>query len=176
MPVENRARVGNLCLSGELALGLSHRIVGAPDAGGLRAVALGAGGDLKAPQLLLGQRGLLVGVVLLASQQTPEQARGELRQLGVRGGGDARSRARCRIFHLARERSSSRKCRSHRTAARPGRNLGSRQDRVDEGLPRPRRGSYCRRTARSGEGRWPRSVRAAKEKIEEKIETCKTKM
>src|SRR5271169_909486 len=75
MPVENRARVGNLCLSGELALGLSHRIVGAPDAGGLRAVALGAGGDLKAAQLLPGQRGLLVGVVLLAGEQAPEQAR-----------------------------------------------------------------------------------------------------
>src|SRR5271168_2904998 len=75
MPVENRARVGNLCLSGELALGLSHRIVGAPDAGCLRGVALRAGGDLKAPQLLLGQRGLLVGVVLFAGEQIPEQAR-----------------------------------------------------------------------------------------------------
>src|SRR5271165_657146 len=75
MPVANGARVGDLGLSSELALGLADRVIRAPDAGGLRCVALGAGRDLQAPELLPGQRGLLVGVVLLTGQQTPEQAR-----------------------------------------------------------------------------------------------------
>src|SRR5664279_1371563 len=75
MPVTDRARVGDLPLAGELALGLADRVVGAPDAGGLGAVARRTGGDLKTPQLLLGQRGLGVGVVLFAGEQTPEQAR-----------------------------------------------------------------------------------------------------
>src|SRR4051794_5862693 len=35
----------------------------------------GAGGDLQAAELLLGQRGLLVGVVLATGQHAPEQDR-----------------------------------------------------------------------------------------------------
>ena len=45
--------------------------------------AWGAGADLEQPELLGGQRGLLVGVVLVAGEQEPEQAR-EL----ARGGDD----------------------------------------------------------------------------------------
>ncbi len=40
MPVTNGARVGDLGLVGELALGLADRVVGAADAGGLGCVAL----------------------------------------------------------------------------------------------------------------------------------------
>src|SRR5437667_4770614 len=75
MPVAHGARVGELGLAGELALGLTDRVVGAPDTGSLRGIALGTGGYLKAPQLLLGQRGLLVGVLLFAHEQAPKQGR-----------------------------------------------------------------------------------------------------
>src|SRR4051812_49071911 len=60
---------------GELALGLAHPLAGGPDAGLLALQRGGARGDLEQPQLLGGQRWLLVGVVLAATEQTPEQAR-----------------------------------------------------------------------------------------------------
>src|SRR5271167_3739434 len=75
MPVAYRACVGDLSLTSELALGVADRVVGAPDASGLGGVALRAGGDLQAPELLSGERWLGVGVVLLAGEQAPEQAR-----------------------------------------------------------------------------------------------------
>jgi hypothetical protein len=73
--------VGDLGLAGEFALGLADRVVGVPDAGGLGRVALVTGAELEAAQLLSGQRRLGVGVVLLASEQTPEQA-GQLARRG----------------------------------------------------------------------------------------------
>jgi hypothetical protein len=61
-------------LERERAFGVAHRVVGRPDA--LAAlVARGAGGELEAAHLLVGQRGLREGVVLAAGQQAPEQAR-----------------------------------------------------------------------------------------------------
>ena len=77
VPVAHAAGVGDLGLARELALGLADGVVGVPDAGGLGRVALVAGGELEAAQLLAGQRRLLVGVVLFAREQAPEQA-GEL--------------------------------------------------------------------------------------------------
>ena len=56
--------VGGLGLAGEFALGVAHQLVGGPDPGGAPGVLRGAGGDLQAAELLAGQRGLLVGVVL----------------------------------------------------------------------------------------------------------------
>jgi hypothetical protein len=47
MPVAHGPCVGDLGLAGELALGFTDRVVGAPDAGGLCGVALRAGDDLK---------------------------------------------------------------------------------------------------------------------------------
>ena len=60
---------------GELALGLAHPLAGGPDAGLLALERRGARGDLEQPELLGGQRRLLVGVVLAAGEQTPEQDR-----------------------------------------------------------------------------------------------------
>jgi hypothetical protein len=60
---------------GELALGLAHPLARRPDAGRLAFARRGARGDLEPPQLLGGQRRLLVGVVLAAGEQTPEQDR-----------------------------------------------------------------------------------------------------
>ena len=67
--------VGGLGLRGELPLGLAHPLVGDPDAGRLALARRRAGGDLEPAQLLGGQRRLLVGVVLAAGEQAPEQAR-----------------------------------------------------------------------------------------------------
>jgi hypothetical protein len=58
-----------------LALGLADRVVSAPDPAGGLGVFRGASGDLQPPQLLLGQRGLLVRVILAAGQHAPEQNR-----------------------------------------------------------------------------------------------------
>src|SRR5271167_1253371 len=121
MPVAHGPCVGDLGLASELTLGLTYRIVGTPDAGGLRAVALGAGGDLKAAELLLGQRGLLVGVVLFAGEQTPEQAR-ELAR-----GGDDRHRVSTACADALIEGMKGtglahrRPARLHERVARPGR-------------------------------------------------------
>ena len=81
--VADGACVGELGLAGEVAFGLADRVVGGPDARCVGAAARRAGGDLQPAQLLLGQRGLGVGVVLVAREQAPEQAR-EL----ARGGDD----------------------------------------------------------------------------------------
>jgi len=83
VPVAHGARVGELGLAGKLLLGRPHRVVGGPDAASRRGQALCAGGDFQAAQLLLGERGLLEGVVLFAGEQMPEQA-GQL----ARGGDD----------------------------------------------------------------------------------------
>jgi hypothetical protein len=60
---------------GELAFGVAHPFAGGPQAGALAFPRRGAGGDFEQPELLGGQRGLLVGVVLLAGEQAPGQAR-----------------------------------------------------------------------------------------------------
>ena len=93
LPVRHCAPVGDLALAGELALGLAHGRVGRP--GARLGLALGgAGGELEAAQLLFGQRGLGIGVVLLAGEQAPEQAselarRGDDRDLVAAPGADA---------------------------------------------------------------------------------------
>jgi hypothetical protein len=56
--------VGELGLFGEFALGDAHEVIGGPDPSGTARVLGSAGGDFQPPQLLSGQRGLLVGVVL----------------------------------------------------------------------------------------------------------------
>ena len=68
--------VGDLGLLGELDArpGGSPSLVLQMPARGL-GVFRGAGGDLQPAQLLLGQRGLLVGVVLAAGEHAPEQDR-----------------------------------------------------------------------------------------------------
>src|SRR3954451_22012262 len=80
LPVGDVAPVGELGLFGERAFGLAHGVVGRPDR--RRALGLGgAGGEREAPELLLGQRRLGVGVVLAAGEHAPEQA-GELAGAG----------------------------------------------------------------------------------------------
>ena len=74
LPVVDGAFVGALGLEGELAFGLAHRVVGRPDVAAALP-ARGAGGELEAAHLLLGQRRLGEGVVLAAREQAPEQAR-----------------------------------------------------------------------------------------------------
>src|SRR3954453_6276155 len=74
LPVLDGALVGALGLEGELALGLSHSLVGRPDAAAALA-ARRAGLQFEATHLLLGQRRLGEGVVLAAGEQTPEQTR-----------------------------------------------------------------------------------------------------
>jgi hypothetical protein len=75
--------VGGLGLLGELALGLAHRLAGALDAGGRLGVLRRAGGQFELPELPVGERGLLVGVILASGEHAPEQDR----QL-ARGGND----------------------------------------------------------------------------------------
>jgi hypothetical protein len=67
--------VGHLCLHGQCTFGVQNRAVGAPDPRGRLRARRSAGGQLKLPQLLLGQRGSLVGVVLAAGEHAPEQHR-----------------------------------------------------------------------------------------------------
>ena len=66
---------------GECAFGLAHPFAGGEDAGLFALQGRGAGGELGPPEFLGGQRGLLVGVVLSAGEQAPEQ-RGELARDG----------------------------------------------------------------------------------------------
>ena len=75
LPVFDDPLVGGLGLLGELALGLADRDVAAPDPAGRLGVLRRAGGDLQPAQLALGQRRLLVGVVLTAREHAPEQDR-----------------------------------------------------------------------------------------------------
>src|SRR3954451_17169717 len=93
LPVGDVAPVGELGLFGERAFGVAHGVVGRPDRGGALGLG-GAGGELEAAQLLLGQRRLGVGVVLAAGEQAPEQARelagaGDDRDLVASAGADA---------------------------------------------------------------------------------------
>ena len=81
-PVADGALVGGLGLGGELLFGVAHLLVGDPHPGGFARPDGRAGGDLQPPELLGGQRGLLVGVVLLAGEHAPEQDR------ELAGGGD----------------------------------------------------------------------------------------
>src|SRR5215211_169578 len=75
LPVAHGALVGGLRLGGELLLGPAQLLVGDPDAGWLALADGGAGDELEPPQLLGGQRRLLVGVVLAAGEHAPEQHR-----------------------------------------------------------------------------------------------------
>ena len=74
LAVFDRAFVGALGLEGEFAFGVGQRVVGRPDVAAAL-VARGAGGELEAAHLLLGQRRLREGVVLAADQQAPAQPR-----------------------------------------------------------------------------------------------------
>jgi hypothetical protein len=81
VPVGDRSTVGGLRLGRELALCGPHPLAGREHPGVDALVSLGAGADLEQTQLLGRQRGLGVGVVLLARQQAPKQA-GELARAG----------------------------------------------------------------------------------------------
>jgi len=61
-------------LERERAFGVAHRLVSRPDAAAALKLG-GAGLQLEAAHLLVGQRGLGERVVLAAGQQTPEQTR-----------------------------------------------------------------------------------------------------
>src|SRR5215208_7166313 len=110
LPVFDRAFVGALSLQGELALGLAHRLVGRPDAAPALELG-GAGLQLEATHLLLGQRGLREGVVLAAREQAPEQAR----QLACAG--DDRDRVSATRLHALIE-AGDRAGLAHRRPAR----------------------------------------------------------
>ena len=83
-PVRDRALVGGFGLRGELFLGVAHLLAGGPGAGGLAGADGGAGFDFESAELLGGEGGLLVGVVLLAGEHAPEQD-GELASDGDDG-------------------------------------------------------------------------------------------
>ncbi len=73
--VADQPLVGGLGLRGELAFGLAHRVVAAPRPARGSGVFRGAGGQLEPAQLLLGQRWLLMGIVLAAPKHAPDQDR-----------------------------------------------------------------------------------------------------
>src|SRR5215218_5304857 len=77
LPVGDGALVSGFGLTRERAFGFAHPLPGRPDSGVGALERRRAGADLEQAQLLLRQRGLLVGVVLLAAEQAPAQA-GEL--------------------------------------------------------------------------------------------------
>jgi hypothetical protein len=62
-------------LLGEFAFCPAHLLPGRPGPGALALQRRGAGADLDQAQLLGGQRGLLVGLVLAVREQAPEQDR-----------------------------------------------------------------------------------------------------
>src|SRR5207253_3290471 len=74
LPVAHHPGVGRLGLAGELELGFAQRRPVGPHSGALAPQRRGAGADLEQAQLLGRQRWLLVGVVLAAGEQEPEQA------------------------------------------------------------------------------------------------------
>ena len=84
LPVLHESLVGDLGLFGELALGFTHRTGHRRDPGGGLGVSRGAGFEFELAELLRGQGGLLVGVVLAAGEDAPEQHR------ELAGGGDDR--------------------------------------------------------------------------------------
>jgi hypothetical protein len=67
--------VGDLGLFGELLLGCSHGAIDRRDPGGGLGVSRGAGFEFELAELVGGQGGLLVGVVLATGEHAPEQDR-----------------------------------------------------------------------------------------------------
>ena len=108
LPVGDEAAVGDFGLFGEfafagafgaLAVGVLGREVASSG------VALGAGAQLEAAELLAGQRRALEGVVLLAREQVPEQ-HGEL----ARDGDDRDLAAAARADALVEGAHRARRC------------------------------------------------------------------
>ena len=93
VPVVDRAAVGGFGLQGERALGVADVVVASAGArANLSFARRGAGRELELADLATRQRRLPEGVVLLAREQTPEQA-GELARRGDRGDLGAAARA-----------------------------------------------------------------------------------
>jgi hypothetical protein len=82
-PVADGPLAGRLGLGGELLLGVAHLLVGDPHPGGLARPDRGAGGDLEPPEFLGSERGLLVGVVLLACEHMHQNRIASLRAVAT---------------------------------------------------------------------------------------------